>query len=32
MLPAQSTHYIYTQAAETDAEARQREQTEKSKL
>lgn len=32
MLPAQSTHYIYTQAAGTDAEARQREQTEKSKL
>lgn len=32
MLPAQSTHYIYTQTAGTDAEARQREQTEKSKL
>lgn len=26
MLPAQSTHYIYTQAAGTGAEARQREQ------
>ncbi len=32
MLPAQSTHYIYTQTAGTGAEARQGEQTEKSKL